>query len=189
MPLSSIIPERVRAFAIKAVAKLKPRLTIRRRQAAQNNTSNNIRIRVPLGTVATVLKTTGQIGSSVPGLQMAMEGTAKIVERIEAARNTRKGCKELEAFVQSTIDELYAAKEKMNDEDLDDETWYRLAVLESRLNDIIGVVRAVQNQSRFKRLLNKDRNDAALAREREMLQKGVTVFQVSSCTSHLRTED
>ena len=87
MPLSSMISQRVRALPIKALAKLKPRLTVRRRQAAQNvnNTSNNIRIRVPLGTVATVLKTTGQIGSSVPGLQMAMEGTAKIVEHIEVS--------------------------------------------------------------------------------------------------------
>ena len=49
---------------------------------------------------------------------------------MQAARNTRKGCKELQAFVQSAIDELYAAKEKMSDEDLDDETCYRLAELE-----------------------------------------------------------
>ena len=33
-------------------------------------------------------------------------------------------------FVQSVIDELYAGKEKMSDEDLDDETCYRLAELE-----------------------------------------------------------
>ena len=45
------------------------------------------------------------------------------------------------------------------------------------------MLRAVQNQSRLKRLLNKDDNDAALSREREMLLKAVTVFQVSSRSS------
>ncbi|KAI0631221.1 hypothetical protein C8Q77DRAFT_1075045 [Trametes polyzona] len=154
--------------------KLKPKYVLTGVRALRKGVS-----KVPLSPVIMAVKTTGEVGASIPSLAGICSVLAKVLERAEETKKNREECRNLARRAEELVSFLVTVVGDGKEEELDEKTRLNLADFEWRMEEIVRAMARVERIPAWRRFLGKDKHKDTLAQHKENLERAFSYFAVS----------